>query len=116
MVKISDMDNYLHADAVEDGDVIEIVGKPHYVSADESTFDRAYLEIIVKLPNGRQKTWTPNKTTLKKLAATFGDDADLWNGKRVQLKVLEQNVRGEMKGVIYGEPAKDLPKQELLSK
>jgi hypothetical protein len=116
MVRISDLDEYLHAEAVQDGDIIEIVGKAHYVGADESTFGKAYLEIIVKLPSGKEKTWTPNRTTLKKLASTFGDDADLWSGKHVKLSIQEQNVRGEMRGVIYGEPVKDLPKQEVLSK
>lgn len=116
MVKVSDLDDYLHAEAVENNAVIEIVGKPRYVSADESTFGKAYLEVDVKLPNGQAKTWTPNKTTLKKLAEAFGDDADLWSGKRVRLTVTQQNVRGEMRGIIWGEPTKDTSKAEVPSK
>jgi hypothetical protein len=87
MVKVSDLDEYLHAEAVESGAIIEIVGKPRYISVDESAFGRAYLEIDVKLPSGQMKTWTPNKTTLKKLAEVFGDDADQWTGKLVKLTV-----------------------------
>ena len=104
MVKISDMDEFLHANAVSDGDIIEILGKGHYVSAEESVFERPYLEIPVKLPDGKAKTWTPNKTTLTMLAGAFGDDADLWTGKKVKLAISRQNVRGKMVDVIYGEP------------
>jgi len=103
MVKISDMDEFLHADAVFDGDIIEIVGKGRYVSAEDSTFERPYLEIPVKLPDGKTKTWTPNKTTLHMLAKAFGDDADLWVGKKVKLNISRQNVRGKMIDVLYGE-------------
>lgn len=104
MVKISDLDEYLHADAVGDDDIIEITGKARYVSAEEAAFGRPYLEIAVKLPNGKTKIWTPNKTTLKALAKTFGDDADTWIGKQVKLKIAKMNVRGELRDVIYGEP------------
>lgn len=116
MVKVSDLDEYLHAEAVENGSVIEIIGKPRYVSAEESTFGKAYLEVDVKLPSGETKTWTPNRTTLKELAKTWGDDTDVWTARRVKLNITQQNVRGEMRAIIYGEPAKDAPRQEALSK
>ncbi len=112
MVKISDLDEYLHADAVENGDVIEITGKARQISQEESAFERTYLEIPVKLSNGRNKVWTPNKTSLKALAKTLGDDADFWVGKKVKLTVARQNVRGKMMNVLYGEPfAETIPKQ-----
>jgi hypothetical protein len=104
MVRVSDLDEYLHSDGVNDGDVIEICGKGRFVSAEESTFERAYLEIQVKLPNGKYKLWTPNKSTLKNLAKEFGDDADLWLGRKVKLTKERQNVRGKMIDVIYGYP------------
>jgi len=104
MVKISEMDEFLHADAVEDGEIVEITGKARRISAEESAFDRAYLELPVKLASGQPKIWTPNKTSLKLLAKAFGDDADFWVGKKVKLMISHQNVRGEMKDVIYGEP------------
>lgn len=108
-MKISDLEEYLHADAVKSGDVIEIIEKARYVSAEEATYGRSYLEISVKLPNGNTKIWTPNKTTLKKLAKVFGDDTDNWIGKPVKLIVIKQNVRGEMRDVIYGEAIEQVP-------
>ena len=112
MVKISDLDEYLHADATGDGDIIEITGKARSISEEESVFGRSYIEVPVKLSDGKSKVWTPNKTSLKALAKVFGDDADLWVGKKVKLAVARQNVRGEMKDVLYGEPFQEtIPKQ-----
>ena len=104
MVKVSDMDEYLHGENVRDGDVIQIMGKPRYVGSEESTLGKAYLEIVVKLSNGNVKTYTPNKTTLKACAPVFGDDTDQWIGKKIVLHPQRQNVRGQQKMVIYGEP------------
>lgn len=104
MVRVSDLDEFLHGDTVENGAIVEIVGKAIFVSAEDSTFDRPYLQILVKLPNGKQKIWTPNKTSLRNLAKVFGDDTDLWAGKRAKITVAKQNVRGEMRDVIYAEP------------
>jgi len=119
MVKISDMDEYLKAAHVSDGDVVEIAGKPRLVTADESVFERAYLELPVKLANGKTKIWTPNRTTLRELAKVFGDDADTWVGKRVKITISRQNVRGKMTDVVYGEPFTQVPqpqaKQEALA-
>jgi hypothetical protein len=116
MVKISDLDEYLHADAITSGDVITVTGKARYVGAEESTFDRAYVEIPVKLPNGKTKVWTPNKTSLRAIAKVFGDDTDLWVGKRITIMISRQNVRGKMIDVLYGEPFVEAtqPKQEQL--
>lgn len=103
MVKISDMEDYLHAYAIENGEVIEITGKPNYISSEDAAYGRPYLEIPVKLADGKTKIWTPNKTTLKRLAKAYGDEADEWIGKKVQLEIVKMNVRGEMRDVIYGQ-------------
>lgn len=119
MVKASELDEFLHAEYVEDGDIIEIVGKARRVSAEESVFERTYVEIPVKLSNGQNKTWTPNKTTIRELAKTYGDDMDKWINKKVVLEIARQNVRGEMKNVLYGKPylpaeVKQKPLQEMV--
>ena len=83
---------------------MEITGKGRRISAEESAFERTYVEIPVRLPNGQDKTWTPNKTSIRALAKVFGDDLDSWVGKKVKVNISRQNVRGEMKDVLYGEP------------
>jgi hypothetical protein len=111
MPRVSDLDEYLHAEVVEDGDVIRIVEKARYVSTEESNFGKPFFEIPVLTAAGEHKTWTPNKTTLKALAKVYGDDTDQWEGKQVKLKKERQNVRGETKDVLYGE-AVTAPKEE----
>jgi len=113
MVRISDLDEYLHADAIEPGDIVEIIGKARYISAQESAFERSYLEVAVKMSDGQAKTWTPNKTTLHLLAQAFGDDTDSWINKKVKLNISRQNVRGKMIDVIYGEPVISEEKQTI---
>jgi hypothetical protein len=112
MPRVSDLDEYLHAEVVRDGDVITITGKARYVNVEESLFGKPYLEIPIETPGGETKTWTPNKTTLKNLAKQYGDETDLWIGKKIKLTIARQNVRGEMRDVLYGEPFTEQPEQK----
>ncbi len=105
MPRVSDLDEFLHADSVQDGEVVTIIAKPTLISEEESVFGKAYFEIPITTANGEAKTWTPNKTTLKKLSAKFGDETDAWIGKKVKISKAKMNVRGEMKQVIFGEPS-----------
>jgi len=105
MPRISDLDDYLHAEAVQDGEIVTIMTKPTFISEEQSAFDKAYFELSVQIQSGEIKTYTPNKTTLKKLAAKFGDETDTWVNKKIRLSKATMNVRGEMKSVLFGEAA-----------
>lgn len=59
----------------------------------------------VRFANGREKDWTLNRTTVRKLSAVWGTDGNAWVGHKVKLFVSRQLVRGEMRDVIIGEPA-----------
>jgi hypothetical protein len=104
MPKISSVDEYLHSEDVQDGDVLTIVQKPILVTEDESTLGHAYFKVRVKGRNIDEKTWTPNKTTLKRLASTFGDETDAWLNKKVKISKVTMEVNGETKQVLFGEP------------
>jgi hypothetical protein len=103
MPKVSDLDDYLHAEAVQDGEVVTIINTPTLVSENESAFGRPYFELTVQLESGEVKTYTPNKTTLKKLAAKYGDETNGWVNKQIKLSKSKMNVRGEVKSVLFGE-------------
>ena len=105
MPRVSQLDEYLHAEAVRDGEIVIIISKPSFINEEQSAFGRAYFEFSVKTEAGEIKTYTPNKTTLKKLATTFGDETDNWTGKKIKLSKSRMNVRGENKEVLFGEPA-----------
>lgn len=66
--------------------------------------DRQVFQIDIKLPDGEQRTWSPNLTSQRKIAAEYGQNTDEWEGKQVKLEATKQNVRGETKLVVYGSP------------
>lgn len=122
MTKVSDFfdeymhTTYLHADSVANKDIIEITGKAKYVSAELSNYGKPFFVIPVSTAKGH-KSWIPNKTTLSNLAEAFGDDMDFWVGKKVKLSVVQQEVSGEQRKVIYGEPviAEDASKSDSIA-
>ena len=59
------------------------------------------LVLPIKLSNGKIRDWIPNKTSLKKLIELYDDDTDKWLAKKATFEIVKQNVRGEMKDVIF---------------
>ena len=59
------------------------------------------LVVPVKLSNEKVKDWIPNETCKRKLVLKYGPDTDKWTGKTEEFDVMKQNVRGEVKDVIY---------------
>lgn len=46
-----------------------------------------------------------NKTSLRKIAAAYGNSTSTWVGKTIKLMVVKVSVRGELKDSIMVEPA-----------
>lgn len=112
MVKISDITPYVVPNTdIKTGDKIQIVKGISMRPKAETGFDRDTAEIIVKLPNGKEKPLTLNRTSQKALAAKYGDESDEWKNQYALVKIALQSVRGTMKDVIYLEPT-DSPKKE----
>lgn len=59
------------------------------------------LVVPVKLSNEKVKEWIPNETSKRKLCLKYGPDTDKWIGMKDEFEVVKQNVRGEIKDVIY---------------
>ena len=57
--------------------------------------------IAVKLSDGKVIEWIPNQTSLKVLRKKFGDFTEKWIGKTAKFIIAKQNVRGEMKDIIF---------------
>lgn len=105
MPKISEIDEYLRPEDVNDGEVLTIIAKPTLILKEESSVGRAYFRLLVQSKSGEVKTWIPNRTTLKKLAAKFGDETNAWLNKKVKLSKATVNIHGETKQVLFGEPS-----------
>jgi len=59
------------------------------------------LVVPVKLSNEKVRDWIPNKTSIRKLFSFFGDNTDDWIGKKATFLITKQNVRGDMKDVVF---------------
>lgn len=104
---------YLKAHHVQPDDVVEIVEEPYVRSAEESKFGKQRGYAVVKLlRTGELYTWGFNTTTWDRLLNAFGEDSELWKGRKVKIKLETQLVRGEHKSVIYGVPYRE-PQQNL---
>ncbi len=111
MPKMSDFDEYLNSTMVETGDIVVLLNEGEFIPAEDTTFNRTVFQISVRIPDNRIKTWTMNKTTQKRLIAAYGDESSQWVNKPVKLEILKQNVRGDMKNVLYGFPVEGEPTQ-----
>lgn len=61
------------------------------------------LVLPVKLSNGKIRDWIPNKTSIKTMTGFWESNTDSWIGKQAKFRLTNQNVRGEMKDVIFVE-------------
>ena len=61
------------------------------------------IQVCVSI-NEEERFWTPNSTSMRKLIAKYGSKTEDWEGQKVKLEALKQNIAGDMKLVIYGEP------------
>jgi len=121
MVKVSEFlrktGNFLRPDDVKDNDVLEILGPGEWVSAKDSGLSKDVFRMPVKLPDGTEKLWTVNTTTIRNLTQAYGDETEAWVGKKVRVEVKRNvPVRGVLRDIIYGYPvleAKTATEKEL---
>lgn len=111
---MSDHEEFLNGTMVNDGDILVLLDAGVFREPEETGFQRTVFQIRVGLPDQRAKTWTMNKTTRNRLANAWGDESTAWVDKRVRVQILQQNVRGEVKKVIYGHPVEAPPSQPKL--
>jgi len=116
MPKMSDHEEFMDATMVATGDLVVLLDEGEFREPEETGLARTVFQIRVSLPDGRKKTWTMNKTSRKNLAKVYGDDSAGWVNRQVRIKILQQNVRGEVKDVIYGHPVEGgpLPQQKTI--
>lgn len=92
---------YLKGEDIGTESVITFLTPHEDISAEETGLDKDTAQIMINLPNGTRRIWTMNKTSQRMLVGLLGSNSDTWVGKTATLYTLEQNVRGEMKKVIY---------------
>ena len=103
--KMSDYEEFLDSTMIDEGDAVVLLTEGEFREPEETGLSRTVFQIRVQIPDGRKKIWTMNKTTRRQLAKAWGDDSANWINKRVKIRISPQNVRGEIKDVLYGEPS-----------
>lgn len=67
------------------------------------TSDKDKHQLTLELDDEEVK-WFANKTSLKALRSSFGtSEASEWIGREIKLWVVEENVQGKLKQVIYAD-------------
>jgi hypothetical protein len=70
------------------------------------------LEIVIELPDGKEKKWSMNATSYEAVKEKFGPDSKDWKDKFIRLYTENQKVGKEMKDVIYAKPFEQPEKEE----
>jgi len=105
VVKVSELSQFVQPGVdVKAGDLVTFADAGAIRSADETPFGREVFQITVALPSGQKKLLTVNRTSMRNLAAKYGDDSEGWVGKKAHVSLVKQNVRGTVKDVIYLNP------------
>ncbi len=73
------------------------------------------IEFLVETPDGLKKFVSPNNTSKKYLIKAWGDETKDWIGKKAIVSLIMQNVKGEMKKVLYLNPSDSQIKLDLFN-
>jgi len=90
---------------VDNGDYAVIVKEPYIQDAEKTRFHKERTVIVVQLlRNDKVFRWGLNTTSNDRLVKAFGEDGALWQGKQVKISIVEMNVSGIQKSVLYAVP------------
>lgn len=62
------------------------------------------LIVPVRLPDGSDMDYYPNKSSVKQMTAQYGFNMDKWVGHRFEWLIADQNIAGQMKKVLFVAP------------
>jgi hypothetical protein len=98
-------DPFITSTDVNNGDVATITKEPYIQDAEKTRFHKEKTVITVTLPkNGKIYRWGLNTTSNDRLVDAFSTNGTFWIGKQVKIKIVEMNVSGQNKSVLYALP------------
>jgi len=98
-----DLNEWLKADDLKEKEtLITFKDEGKTVPKEESGFENDTFDILIELPDGKTRRWSMNKTSQRTVAKIWDtDETKQWIGKQVKVHVLDQQVKKEMRKVIY---------------
>lgn len=109
MADLGDLKNFLKSDDLKRGDIITFVNAGEIKEVDFSkTQDgsqvKTVFQILIELPNAKNKIYTPNATTRDALSAKWGKNTEAWVGKKAEVNFVKQLAFGKQIEVLVLEP------------
>lgn len=109
MPDINDLKSNLRNEDLKTGDVITFVNAGEikdidFSKAQDGSGIKTVLQLLVEIPGGKNKIYTPNATTREILKNAWGKDTENWVGKQAQVTFVKQLAFGEMIEVLVLEP------------
>lgn len=100
--------NFLKAEICKGGELCEILnaGCLENITSPEGAV-KSVLNFEVRFDienNGKEKTFSPNKSNGNVMTDAWGDDTEGWVGKRFKISLAKVNVFGKFKNSIVVEP------------
>lgn len=94
------------------GWILEFMDEGEIVEADFSrTKDgkdlKKVFQITVKLPDGKEKVLTMNKTSQNSLKLAYGANTENWAGKHCEVDFIQQLSFGKMADVLFLKPLQE---------
>ena len=105
VVKVSELSSFVQAGVdVKTGDVVTFKDAGIIRSAEDTPFGREVFQVTIELPDESTKTLTMNRTSQRNIAKAYGDETEKWVNEKAVVTIVQQNVRGTMKDVVYLNP------------
>ena len=109
MPKLSDLKNYTRNEDFKSGDVIMFVNAGEIKEIDfsktqDGSSTKTVLQMLIEMPDGSNKVYTPNATTRDKLSEKWGEETENWVGQKAKAKFVEQMAFGKLVEVLILEP------------
>lgn len=80
---------------------VELVAAEDLPEQFENREDDRYQIVVLFAGSTEELKWMPNKTSLKAIVASYGDESDNWAGKTLDMYRIDQAVAGKMKKIVY---------------
>ena len=118
MPNVNDLNEYITPQDVADGDLLVFTNAGKIVDVDYSPNKDGsdvvpVLQIQVRLPSGKTKLISPNKTSRTAISNSYTPATEKWIGQAAKVTLIKQMVRGTFRNVIYLEPVENRGLEEL---
>ena len=108
-----DIKPFIDATCVKDDQEFVFMDEGGYKEINIGSEDKPETKKVFQISistNEIEYLWTMNNTSQLNFVKMFGKDTSKWVGKKGKFTIVKQNVFGQMKDVVYGNPVAKVKK------